>query len=156
MNDDSFDSVRQAIQKEQPTIVSDTHSGKEQPRMLGRYRILDEVGRGATALVYRAYDPQLDRFLAIKLLRQRLAKDDAYREGFIREARLAAQLTHSNIVTIYDVGISDDKPYIAMELLEGSTLEEVLKRTQKLNLNSAISITSQLASALAYAHNRGV
>ena len=156
MNDDSFDPVRQAIQKEQHSADSNKQLRKEQPRMLGRYRILDEVGRGATALVYRAYDPQLDRFLAIKLLRQRLAKDDAYREGFIREARLAAQLTHSNIVTIYDVGISDNKPYIAMELLEGSTLEEVLKRNKKLNLNSAISIASQLASALAYAHNRGV
>jgi len=156
MNDDSLDPVQQAIQKEQHSADSNKQSRKEQPRMLGRYRILDEVGRGATALVYRAYDPQLDRFLAIKLLRQRLAKDDAYRKGFIREARLAAQLTHSNIVTIYDVGISDNKPYIAMELLEGSTLEEVLKRNKKLNLNSAISIASQLASALAYAHNGGV
>jgi len=161
MNDDPLDSVREAIQREQPSGKPSNKDSieipsKEQPRMLGRYRILDEVGRGSTALVYRAYDPQLDRFLAIKLLRERLAKDDAYRKGFIREARLAAQLTHSNIVTIYDVGISDNTPYIAMELLEGATLEEILKRNKKLNLNSAISIASQLAAGLSYAHRQGV
>jgi len=124
--------------------------------MLGRYKILDEVGRGSTAIVYRAYDPQLDRFLAVKLLRDRLARDQTYREGFVREARLAAQLTHSNIVTIYDVGISDDKPYIAMELLEGATLEQILKRSTKLKLNIALHIAIQLAAALSYAHKQGV
>ncbi len=128
----------------------------KQPRMLGRYRILEEVGRGSTALVYRAYDPQLDRFLAIKVLRDKLAKDDDYREGFLREAKLAAQLTHSNIVTIFDVGIKDSKPYIAMELLEGATLEKILSLNSKLPLKTVISIVSQLASALSYAHQQGV
>ncbi len=162
MSEDSSDPVLQAIRNEQAnnpdseTKNAHTPSNPEQPRMLGRYRILDEVGRGATAFVYRAYDPELDRFLAIKLLRNRLAKDEAYRDGFVREARLAAQLTHANIVTIYDVGISDNKPYIAMELLEGSTLEEILKRNSKLKLNIAIHIASQLAAALSYAHKQGV
>lgn len=152
MNDENLKSVRNAIANEDPAQIENS----SQPRMLGRYRILDEVGRGATALVYRAYDPQLDRFLAIKLLRKRLARDDAYREGFLREARLAAQLTHSNIVTIYDVGISNEKPYIAMELLEGATLEEILKRNSKLNLNTSLNILIQLTSALTYAHEQGV
>ncbi|MBV1907866.1 MAG: protein kinase [Kangiellaceae bacterium] len=152
MTSEPLKSVRQAIEAE--STVEKTKI--EQPVRLGRYRILDEVGRGATALVYRAYDPQLDRFIAIKVLRERLAKDDDYREGFVREARLAAQLTHSNIVTIYDVGISDNKPYIAMELMEGATLEDILKRNAKLSLNTVLSIVRQLAGALSYAHKHGV
>lgn len=152
MADDPLKAVRKAIEKEN----SSTKSKVEQPTKLGRYRILDEVGRGATAHVYRAYDPQLDRFIAIKVLREQLAKDENYRDGFIREARLAAQLTHSNIVTIFDVGISDEKPYIAMELMEGATLESILKKANKLSLNTVLSIVRQLAGALAYAHNNGV
>jgi len=152
MTSDPLKSVREAIETEKSTNKATV----EQPLKLGRYRILNEVGRGATALVYRAYDPQLDRFLAIKVLRKQLAKDDDYREGFLREARLAAQLTHSNIVTIFDVGISDNKPYIAMELMDGATLESVLKKNSKLSLNTVLSITRQLASALAYAHGHGV
>ncbi len=152
MADDPLKAVRKAIESENST----SETKVVQPTKLGRYRILDEVGRGATALVYRAYDPQLDRFLAIKVLREQLAKDKDYRDGFIREARLAAQLTHSNIVTIYDVGISDEKPYIAMELMEGATLETVLKKSPRLSLKTVLSIVRQLAAALAYAHNHGV
>lgn len=126
------------------------------PKTLGRYRILEKVGQGATAVVYRAYDPQLDRFLAIKLLRDYLAKDKDYRKNFIQEAKLAAQLTHPNIVTIYDVGITDHKAYIAMELIEGKTLEAILKASQKLSVPAALAMTRQLASALQYAHEQGV
>lgn len=152
IEDDPIRAVRHAITMENSSV----HSPIKQPRMLGRYRILEEVGRGATALVYRAYDPQLDRFLAIKVLRDQLAKNDDYRDGFIREARLAAQLTHPNIVTIFDVGITDGKPYIAMELLEGATLEQILKTKSKLPLKTVLAIAGQLASALAYAHEQGV
>ncbi|WP_444997284.1 protein kinase domain-containing protein [Aliikangiella sp. IMCC44359] len=126
------------------------------PQTVGRYRILNEVGRGATAFVYKAYDPQLDRFLAIKVLRQELALDDDYRQAFVKEARLAAQLTHPGIVTIYDVGIADDKPYIGMELLEGATLEQILKTQGKLNLRTVLAMSIQLSRALEYAHRQGV
>ncbi len=152
VEDEQLKAVRHAINMESSSPQSLT----KQPRMLGRYRILEEVGRGATALVYRAYDPQLDRFLAIKVLRDQLAKNDDYREGFIREARLAAQLTHPNIVTIFDVGITGGKPYIAMELLEGATLEQILKTKGKLPIKTVLAISSQLASALTYAHEQGV
>ena len=126
------------------------------PKKLGRYQILNEVGRGATAFVYRAYDPQLDRYLAIKVLREELAKDVDYRDAFIKEARLAAQLTHPGIVTIFDVGIADNKPYIGMELLEGATLEQVLAAQGKLNLRTVLAIAAQLSKALNYAHKQGV
>ncbi|MGB0496553.1 MAG: serine/threonine protein kinase, partial [Kangiellaceae bacterium] len=126
------------------------------PRILGRYRILEEVGRGSTAFVYRAFDPQLDRFLAIKMLRPHLAQNKSFREAFVRESRLAAQLSHPNIVTIYDVGITDDIPYIAMEILEGITLEEILKSKNKLDLKTALNITGQMTLALDYAHQQGL
>jgi len=126
------------------------------PKWIGRYHILAEAGRGATAFVYKAYDPQLDRHLAIKVLRQELANDDNYREAFIREARLAAQLTHPGIVTIFDVGIADGKPYIAMELLEGLTLQDVLQSQNKIDLQSMLAISTQLSTALNYAHKQGV
>ncbi|PHS13522.1 MAG: hypothetical protein COA86_16860 [Kangiella sp.] len=126
------------------------------PRILGRYRILEEVGRGSTAFVYRAFDPQLDRFLAIKMLRPHLAQNKSFREAFVRESRLAAQLSHPNIVTIYDVGITDEIPYIAMEMLEGVTLEKILKSKHKLDLKTALNISGQMTLALDYAHQQGL
>ncbi len=126
------------------------------PKWIGRYQILGEAGRGATAFVYKAYDPQLDRHLAIKVLRQELANNDEYREAFLREAKLAAQLTHPGIVTTYDVGIADNKPYIAMELLEGYTLQYILKTHGKVDIQQLLDMAEQLSRALAYAHKQGV
>ena len=126
------------------------------PKTLGRYRILNEVGRGATAYVYKAYDPQLDRFLAIKVLRVELARDKDYRDAFLKEARLAAQLTHPGIVTIFDVGVADNKPYIGMELLEGATLDQILTTQGKVNLKTVLAMAIQLSKALSYAHKQGV
>ena len=140
-----------------PPPVEDTFQTREAPpKTLGRYRILNEVGRGATAYVYKAYDPQLDRFLAIKVLRQELALDDDYRQAFLKEARLAAQLTHPGIVTIFDVGVAENKPYIGMELLEGATLEQVLSTQGKLNVRTVLAMALQLSNALKYAHKQGV
>ncbi|MCP4272196.1 MAG: serine/threonine protein kinase, partial [Gammaproteobacteria bacterium] len=126
------------------------------PKWIGRYQILGEAGRGATAFVYKAYDPQLDRHLAIKVLRQELANNDEYREAFLREAKLAAQLTHPGIVATYDVGIADNKPYIAMELLEGYTLQYILKTHGKVDIQQLLDMAEQLSRALAYAHKQGV
>jgi len=140
-----------------PPPIEDSFQTREAPpKTLGRYRILNEVGRGATAFVYKAYDPQLDRFLAIKVLRPDLALDKDYREAFLKEARLAAQLTHPGIVTIFDVGVADNKPYIGMELLEGATLEQILTTQGKLNLRTVLAMAIQLGKALSYAHKQGV
>jgi serine/threonine-protein kinase len=157
MRDETLSSIRKVIQSESEANRSEHDSlSPEKPRILGRYKILDEVGKGATAHVYRAYDPQLDRFIAVKVLKEHLSKNKQYRDSFIREARLAAQLTHPNIVTIFDVESSDSKTFIAMELLEGTTLEEVLKKSPKISVRSTLQITSQLAAALAYSHQNGV
>ncbi|WMS86848.1 protein kinase domain-containing protein [Pleionea litopenaei] len=126
------------------------------PKNIGRYKVIDELGRGAMAYVYKAYDPEIDRFLAVKVLREELANDNDYRGGFIHEAKLAGQLAHPGIVTVYDVGVADDKPYIAMELLDGIPLDELLKKRGRLSLHFVISIMVQLTRALHYAHKQGV
>nr|WP_256489815.1 serine/threonine-protein kinase [Pleionea sp. CnH1-48] len=129
---------------------------KARPKNIGRYKILEELGRGAMAYVYKAYDPEIDRFLAVKVLREELANDDDYRSGFLREAKLAGQLAHPGIVTVYDVGVADDKPYIAMELLDGIPLDKLLKKRSQLPLPFVVSIVIQIARALHYAHKQGV
>ncbi|WP_164503430.1 protein kinase domain-containing protein [Pleionea sediminis] len=126
------------------------------PKNIGRYKVIEELGRGAMAYVYKAYDPEIDRFLAVKVLREELANDDDYRAGFIHEAKLAGQLAHPGIVTVYDVGVADDKPYIAMELLDGVPLDELLKKRHRLSVGFTVSILVQLTRALYYAHKQGV
>src|SRR3981189_3277289 len=96
-------------------------------RMLGRYKIVGELGRGAMGAVYRAVDPLIERDVALKTLLPTLPAEimAEVRERFLREARSAGRLNHPNIVTIYDVGVHDGIAYIAMELLEGPSLQPV-------------------------------
>ncbi len=89
---------------------------------LGRYQIREIIGEGAMACVYRAFDPEINRALAIKLLKAQLRLDGEYRNRFLREAKGAGVLSHPNIVTVFDVGEDQGHPYIAMELVEGQTL----------------------------------
>jgi serine/threonine protein kinase len=97
-------------------------------KTLGRYKILGELGRGAMGAVYRALDPLIDRQVAIKTLLPNLPEElmAEVRQRFIREARSAGRLNHPNIVTIFDVGEHDGMAYIAMELLEGHSLQQIL------------------------------
>jgi serine/threonine protein kinase/HAMP domain-containing protein len=150
--------TKKQTEKLEANVIKNKPKRREfvKPRILGRYRILEEVGRGSTAFVYRSLDPQLDRFLAIKMLRPHLAQNKSFREAFVRESRLAAQLSHLNIVTIYDVGITDEIPYIAMEMLEGVTLDKILKSKHKLDLKTALNIAGQMTLALDYAHQQGL
>ena len=87
--------------------------------LVGRYQLQERIGEGAMADVWRAYDPGIDRVLAIKLLKPEYRRDPECSARFLREARAAGALSHRNIVTIYDVGEVDGFPYIAMELLDG-------------------------------------
>lgn len=123
---------------------------------IGRYKIVEELGRGSMAVVFKAYDPNIDRTLAIKLLRQERCEDAEYRMRFLREAKAAGFLSHPNIVTIYDIGEVDNRPYIAMELLEGDPLDEYMRSTPNRSLEESLTIAIQLAKALDYAHSRGV
>ena len=125
-------------------------------QQVGRYQILERIGKGAMATVYKAYDPSIDRTLAIKFLHQDLCVDEEQRTRFLREAKAAGGLAHPNIVTIYDVGEIEGRPYIAMELLDGVTLSEVIKPGAGLPGRDVAIIALQLARALDYAHSKGI
>ncbi len=123
----------------------------------GLYRIEREIGRGGMAIVYLAYHQWLDRPVALKVLRSEFQQDQELVARFLVEARSAARLEHPNIVAVYDAGVVDGVHYLAMEYVEGETLADVLARINgPLPIDFAISVTTQVASALDYAHRRGV
>jgi serine/threonine-protein kinase len=123
---------------------------------VGRYQIDAVIGEGAMAKVFRAYDPKIDRTLAIKLLKSQLLGDDEYRARFMREAKGAGILSHPNIVTVFDVGEEDSHPYLAMEWVEGATLADLLKQGKTFTPKQVVEIGIQLTRALDYAHKKGI
>lgn len=127
-------------------------------KRFGRYLIVSELGRGAMGAVYRAIDPLIEREVAIKTLLPHLPEQEMaqVRERFLREARSAGRLNHPNIVTIFDVGEQDGIAYIAMELLEGRTLQQMLAEPKRLPVASAADLASQVAEALDHALGFGI
>lgn len=124
--------------------------------VVGRYQVQERIGEGAMADVYRAYDPGIDRVLAIKVLKGEYRQNPLYSARFLREAKAAGALSHPNIVTIFDVGEVDGYPYIAMELLEGESLDVAAGREGRMTPDAVMDIGVQLADALRYAHELGV
>jgi serine/threonine protein kinase len=128
-------------------------------KKIGRYKILDELGRGAMGVVYRAQDPALDRVVALKtiLLTEDSGARRDYQKRFALEARAAGKLTHPNIITTYEYGQEGDLAYLAMELLEGTELRERLAEAEgALPVAEALNIAIQVADGLGFAHERGV
>jgi serine/threonine-protein kinase len=127
---------------------------------VGRYQILEELGRGACGVVYRALDPAIGRTVAIKSIRFSEFSDfddrRDLRERVLREAQSAGKLSHPNIVTIYDVLESDDLAYIFMEFVDGSSLREAMRRDSPPGREQVLSFLRQIASALDYAHRKGI
>lgn len=144
-------STRSGETRRPMTQAPETNFGDE-----GRYRILEELGRGGMAIVYRALDQHLEREVALKTFP--LARPDraGQEEMFLREARLIARLSHPNIVTIYDTGHMDYLYYIAMEYVQGEDLKALVKRRGPLGLDEVRSVFTQLADALHYAHSQNV
>ena len=95
-------------------------------KQVGRYEVVERLGEGSMAEVYKAYDPKIDRSLALKVLREEWCTNKEYVRRFLREARAAGNFSHRNIVTVYDVGQLEDRPYIVIELLTGMSLAEVM------------------------------
>ena len=124
-------------------------------RRLGKYEIQAEIGRGGMGVVYRGYDPALQRVVAVKVLPPQLAMDPDFVRRFHREAVMAAQLKHPNIVTIHDVGEHEDFHFIVMEYLEGSPLDRWLT-SGLLGVDQVNRVVRQVADALDFAHKRGV
>jgi eukaryotic-like serine/threonine-protein kinase len=121
----------------------------------GRYRIVKELGKGTMGVVYQAHDPQIDRMVALKVLRpDRVASED-FVARFLKEARAVGRLSHPRIVTIFDVGNANDTIYIAMEYLKGEPFDEVV-RSGRLTVQQCIDIAIQVAEALDYAHQKGI
>ena len=130
------------------------------PSMLGRYRVLKELGRGAMGLVYMGKDPTIQRFVAIKTMRlDHIDQGDKLQEikaRFFREAESTGRLSHPNIVTIYDAGEEDDLGYIAMELIEGTPLSQSARKPNLMPVNEVLLTIATVADALDYAHQQGV
>jgi serine/threonine-protein kinase len=122
---------------------------------LGPYELVEEVGKGGMATVYRAYQPNVDRFVAVKVIHRSIAADTTSLERFQREARLVARLEHPHLLPIYDYNGSHDPPYIVMRYLESGTLKDVLDRG-RLPVEDIVYMMRQIASALDYAHRQGV
>jgi serine/threonine-protein kinase len=129
-------------------------------KRLGRYEILDVIGQGAMGTVFKGLDPAIDRMVALKTIRTTGGMNPAQtmelRERLVREAKAAGKLSHPNIVTIYDVGTEGDIDYIAMEFLEGTTLEALIRKQQVMNFRIVAKMLHQVCGALDYAHKMGI
>ena len=131
---------------------------RAEARTFGRYRIVEEIGRGAMGVVYRSIDPLIERELAIKTLLPDLPEEivDEVRERFLREARSAGKLGHPNIVVIFDVGEEDGVAYIAMELLPGRSLQQILREPERIAFDTVAELAAQIADALEHAHGHSI
>jgi serine/threonine protein kinase len=127
---------------------------------LGKYRILEPLGRGGMAQVYKAYHPQLDRHVAVKILRSDLVESNEFLARFRHEAHAVSGLRHANIVQVFDFDMQDDYYYMVMELLEGDTLRTLLNnyrvRNQRVPLAESVRILKDILSGLSYAHAEGI
>jgi serine/threonine protein kinase len=122
----------------------------------GRYEIERTLGRGGMATVFLARDETLQRLVALKVLAQDLSGDGAFRERFLREARLAARLAHPNVVRVFDAGETNGRPYIVMEYVPGETVADVLEPRGRLSPAEAVDIAAQACAGLHHAHEHGL
>ncbi len=121
----------------------------------GRYQIIGELGRGSMGVVYQAYDPQIDRPVALKVLRQDRISSEAFVLRFLTEGKAIGRLSHPNIVSIYDIGQGRGTIYLAMEFIEGETLNQVMEK-KRLGLKEIVYLGIQVAETLDYAHQKGI
>ena len=126
--------------------VTGTHIGE-------RYRLEDKVGSGGMSSVYRAYDPTLERWVAIKLMHRDITSDPDQLERFRREARAVASLNHPHVVTVIDAGEDDGTPYIVLEYVEGETLKDRIRRQGRLPVGEAVAYGIEIGRALSCAHS---
>ena len=128
----------------------------QQGEKIGRYEVIERVGRGGMGVLYRGRDPVLDREVAIKLMSGDFSSDEAARARFFREARAAARLQHRNIVTIYEFAEDHDTAFIAMEFLRGQSLSARMNADPPLTIVQKLDIVTQLCTGLHYAHEQGI
>ena len=122
----------------------------------GRYEILEPIGFGGMAVVYKARCHRLNRLVAVKILKDELSKDEEFRNRFHAESRAVAMLSHPNIMSVYDVSTHDEADYIVMELIDGITLKQYMEKKGTLNWKETLHFAMQIAKALEHAHGRGI
>ena len=122
----------------------------------GRYELLDLLGSGGMAVVYRAMDNRLNRYVAVKIMRPELARNEKFRQRFQTESRAIAKLNHPNIVGVFDVSHSESIEYIVMELLDGINMKQYLRDNGPLDVKKALAFSTQIANALSHAHSKGI
>ncbi len=121
-----------------------------------RYQLLEELGKGGMAFVYRARDLMLERYVGVKILREDYSRDPAFQERFRQEARAAANLTHPNIVTVHDFGLDAGKLFIVMEYVPGTDLKTLLQQRGRFTPEEALPLVIQACAGIGYAHRAGL
>jgi serine/threonine protein kinase len=142
-----------AAPAEQPLLAPP--QGPDEIGRIGKFRVLRKLGEGGMGIVFHAEDSSLDRPVALKVMRPQMADADA-RERFVREAKATAKIKHDNVITIYEVGEDRGIPFLAMEFLQGVTLEDWLMRGKKPSFALTCRIARETALGLAAAHERGL
>jgi serine/threonine-protein kinase len=127
-----------------------------QRKKIGKYNVLDVLGRGGMGIVYKATDPGIGRTVAIKMTTGAMGEDPEMLERFNREAQSVGRLQHPNIVTVYDLGVEGGHPYLVMELLDGESLDSLLQSRRSLSLEEKLDIVIQICNGVQYAHQRNV
>lgn len=129
----------------------------DEPRLLNkRYQLLDQLGKGGMAVVYRARDLMLERFVAVKLLREDYSRDPAFQQRFRQEAKAAANLSHPNIVTVHDFGLDQGQLFLVMEFVPGTDLKTLIKQRGRFTPEEAVPLLIQACAGIGYAHRAGL
>ena len=123
---------------------------------LGKYRIIERIGRGGMGMVYKAHDPMLDRTVALKVISSDVDVTDELRARFFREAQACARLSHPNVITVFDMGEEDGQLFIVMEFLEGEELRNLIAQRRNVFLEDKLAIMIEVCDGLDYAHKRGI
>src|SRR5919201_6160269 len=123
---------------------------------IGKYQVLERIGRGGMGMIFKAHDPVLDRAVALKVISPEVEVTDELSARFFREAQACARLSHPNIITIYDMGEHDGRLFIVMELLDGEELRGLIAHRKPLALEDKLSVMLQVCDGLHYAHQRGI
>ena len=121
-----------------------------------RYELIEQIGNGGMAVVYKAMCHRLNRYVAVKIMRSELANNEKFRHRFQTESQAIAMLSHPNIVAVYDVSHSDNLEYIVMELVDGITLKQYMRQQGALSVRETLNFITQIASALSHAHEKGI
>lgn len=126
------------------------------PILANRYQLLQTLGSGGMAVVYRARDLNLERYVAVKILRPDFSKDEGFRKRFHQEAKAAANLSHPNIVTVHDFGLDGERLFIIMEYVPGTNLKSMIREQQVIPTEKALDLMIQAAQGIGYAHRAGL